>query len=128
MLYIFFTKPFVILQIFSSEYDTFFHTFLSACLELLFQRREKSEILLAKKNNILVGPGRGSGAASLVNYSLGIINVDPLKYDADMMEYINYLSNSNENLILNLKELINYIKLLDLELQDYIGQNSEEEE
>lgn len=32
----------------------------------------------AKKNNIPVGPGRGSGAGSLVAYSLGITNLDPI--------------------------------------------------
>lgn len=46
-------------------------------------------ILYAKKHNILVGPGRGSGAASLVNYSLGIINVDPLKYDLIFERFLN---------------------------------------
>ena len=29
----------------------------------------------------LVGPGRGSGAGSLVNYLLGITNVDPIEYN-----------------------------------------------
>ena len=42
-----------------------------------------------KKNNILVGPGRGSGAASLVNYSLGIINIDPMKYDLIFERFLN---------------------------------------
>lgn len=46
-------------------------------------------ILFSKKNNILVGPGRGSGAASLVNYSLGIINIDPLKYDLIFERFLN---------------------------------------
>ena len=46
-------------------------------------------ILFAKKHNILVGPGRGSGAASLVNYSLGIINVDPLKYNLIFERFLN---------------------------------------
>jgi DNA polymerase-3 subunit alpha len=32
----------------------------------------------AKKNNIPVGPGRGSAAGSLVSYSLGITNLDPI--------------------------------------------------
>lgn len=32
----------------------------------------------AKKNNIPVGPGRGSGAGSLVAYALGITNLDPI--------------------------------------------------
>lgn len=34
-----------------------------------------------KKNNVLVGPGRGSGAGSLLNYALGITSVDPIKED-----------------------------------------------
>ena len=46
-------------------------------------------ILFSKKNNILVGPGRGSGAASLVNYALGIINIDPLKYDLIFERFLN---------------------------------------
>ena len=46
-------------------------------------------VLFAKKHSILVGPGRGSGAASLVNYSLGIINVDPLKYDLIFERFLN---------------------------------------
>ena len=46
-------------------------------------------ILFSKKNNILVGPGRGSGAASLVNYSLGIINIDPIKYDLIFERFLN---------------------------------------
>ena len=46
-------------------------------------------VLFAKKHGILVGPGRGSGAASLVNYSLGIINIDPLKYDLIFERFLN---------------------------------------
>ena len=38
-------------------------------------------IRYAKKQGILVGPGRGSAAGSLVAYCLGITEVDPLKYD-----------------------------------------------
>lgn len=34
----------------------------------------------AKNNGIIVGPGRGSGAGSLVLYCLGITGLDPLKY------------------------------------------------
>jgi len=34
----------------------------------------------AKSRGILVGPGRGSGAGSIVSYLLGITNIDPLKY------------------------------------------------
>ena len=35
----------------------------------------------AKENRIVVGPGRGSAAGSLVSYVLNITNVDPLKYN-----------------------------------------------
>ena len=38
-------------------------------------------IMAAKNMGILVGPGRGSGAGSLVAYLIGITNIDPLKYD-----------------------------------------------
>ncbi|HEX6634657.1 MAG TPA: PHP domain-containing protein, partial [Usitatibacter sp.] len=34
----------------------------------------------AKRNGVPVGPGRGSGAGSLVAYSLGITDLDPLRY------------------------------------------------
>ena len=34
----------------------------------------------AKSNEIPVGPGRGSGAGSVVAWSLGITDLDPLKY------------------------------------------------
>ncbi len=46
-------------------------------------------VLYAKKNNIMVGPGRGSGVASLVNYALGIIDIDPLKYDLIFERFLN---------------------------------------
>ncbi|MFO0509724.1 MAG: PHP domain-containing protein, partial [Gammaproteobacteria bacterium] len=35
----------------------------------------------ARANGVPVGPGRGSGAGSLVAYSLGITDIDPLQYD-----------------------------------------------
>ena len=46
-------------------------------------------IKYAKKNNILVGPGRGSGAGSLVCYSLGITEIDPIKYDLLFERFLN---------------------------------------
>ena len=46
-------------------------------------------IKYAKKNNILVGPGRGSAAGSLVAYSLGITDVDPIKYDLLFERFLN---------------------------------------
>jgi len=43
----------------------------------------------AKENNILVGPGRGSAAGSLVSYVLKIIEVDPLKYGLLFERFLN---------------------------------------
>ena len=43
----------------------------------------------AKKNNILVGPGRGSAASSLVAYSLGITEIDPLEYNLFFERFLN---------------------------------------
>lgn len=43
----------------------------------------------AKKSGILVGPGRGSAGGSLVAYSLGIIDVDPIKYDLLFERFLN---------------------------------------
>ncbi len=46
-------------------------------------------IKFAKNNDILVGPGRGSGAGSLVAYSIGITAVDPLKYNLLFERFLN---------------------------------------
>ena len=46
-------------------------------------------IKYAKKNKILVGPGRGSAAGSLVSYTLGITDIDPLKYDLLFERFLN---------------------------------------
>ena len=43
----------------------------------------------AKDNQILVGPGRGSAAGSLVCYLLGITEVDPIRYDLLFFRFIN---------------------------------------
>lgn len=43
----------------------------------------------AKRNGILVGPGRGSAAGSLVSYSLGITDIDPLKYNLLFERFLN---------------------------------------
>ena len=43
----------------------------------------------AKENDIMVGPGRGSAAGSLVCYALGITDVDPIKYDLLFFRFIN---------------------------------------
>jgi len=43
----------------------------------------------ARTMNILVGPGRGSAAGSIVAFALGITNVDPLKYDLLFERFLN---------------------------------------
>jgi DNA polymerase III subunit alpha len=43
----------------------------------------------AKDNRIVVGPGRGSAAGSLVCYLTGITNIDPLKYDLLFERFLN---------------------------------------
>ena len=54
----------------------------------------------AKSNGIVVGPGRGSAAGSLVAYLLNITNIDPLKYDLLFERFLNVTKNysiSNED-------------------------------
>jgi DNA polymerase-3 subunit alpha len=43
----------------------------------------------AKNNGVPVGPGRGSGAGSLVAYSLGITDLDPLAYALLFERFLN---------------------------------------
>jgi DNA polymerase-3 subunit alpha len=43
----------------------------------------------ARKMNIPVGPGRGSAAGSLVSYSLGITNINPLEYNLLFERFLN---------------------------------------
>lgn len=43
----------------------------------------------AKFHDILVGPGRGSAAGSLVSYTLGITDIDPIKYNLLFERFLN---------------------------------------
>ena len=43
----------------------------------------------ARQNGVPVGPGRGSGAGSLVAYCLGITNLDPLEHDLLFERFLN---------------------------------------
>ncbi len=43
----------------------------------------------AKNNKIIVGPGRGSAAGSLVSFLIGITNIDPIKYDLLFERFLN---------------------------------------
>ena len=46
-------------------------------------------IKYAKDNDIMVGPGRGSAAGSIVSYTLQITDIDPLKYDLLFERFLN---------------------------------------
>ncbi len=46
-------------------------------------------VRFAKENGILVGPGRGSAAGSLVSYCLNITTIDPIKYDLLFERFLN---------------------------------------
>lgn len=43
----------------------------------------------AKDQGIIVGPGRGSAAGSIVSYLVGITNIDPIKYDLLFERFLN---------------------------------------
>ncbi len=46
-------------------------------------------VRFAKERKIPVGPGRGSAAGSIVSYSLGITDIDPLRYDLLFERFLN---------------------------------------
>lgn len=46
-------------------------------------------VLYAKKNQIAVGPGRGSAGSSLVCFAIGITDIDPLKYNLLFARFLN---------------------------------------
>lgn len=46
-------------------------------------------IKFSKDNGIIVGPGRGSAAGSMVSYCLSITTIDPLKYDLIFERFLN---------------------------------------
>ena len=46
-------------------------------------------IRYARDHDIIVGPGRGSAAGSLVSYTLGITKLDPIKYNLLFERFLN---------------------------------------
>ncbi|RLG98987.1 DNA polymerase III subunit alpha, partial [Candidatus Bathyarchaeota archaeon] len=46
-------------------------------------------VKFAKENGIVVGPGRGSAAGSIVSYILGITDIDPLRYNLLFERFLN---------------------------------------
>ena len=72
-------------------------------------------VLYAKKNDIGVGPGRGSAAGSLVSYCLGITNIDPLKYNLLFERFLNPKRVTMPDIDIDFEdekryEVINYVK------------------
>lgn len=72
-------------------------------------------VLYAKKNNILVGPGRGSAAGSLVSYVIGITDIDPLKYNLLFERFLNPARVTMPDIDIDFdatkrEDVINYVK------------------
>ncbi len=71
-------------------------------------------IRYARENDIMVGPGRGSGAGSIVAYSLNITQLDPLKYSLLFERFLNPERVSMPDLDIDLcyerrQEVIDYV-------------------
>ena len=69
----------------------------------------------SKNNDIPVGPGRGSGAGSLVAWSLGITDLDPIKFNLVFERFLNPHRISMPDFDIDFcpirrDEVINYIK------------------
>ncbi|MDR5660035.1 DNA polymerase III subunit alpha [Serpentinicella sp. ANB-PHB4] len=72
-------------------------------------------IKYAKDNNIAVGPGRGSAAGSIVAYTLGITDIDPIKYNLIFERFLNPERVSMPDIDIDFcyerrEEVINYVK------------------
>jgi len=75
----------------------------------------KDFIDYARSRGIPVGPGRGSAAGSLVSYSIGITNLDPLKYNLLFERFLNPERVSMPDIDIDFcyerrEEIINYVK------------------
>lgn len=71
-------------------------------------------IKFARKQNIYVGPGRGSAAGSLLAYCLGITNIDPVKNDLLFERFLNPMRKTMPDIDIDFQddrrdEIINYI-------------------
>lgn len=69
----------------------------------------------AKEKGILVGPGRGSAASSLVSYCLGITNVNPLEYNLLFERFLNEERKTMPDIDIDFQdnrrdEVVNYLK------------------
>ena len=76
--------------------EKIYHERLNHEIDIILKMKYSSYFLIvsdyikwAKKNNIPVGPGRGSGAGSLVAWSLSITDIDPIKFDLIFERFLN---------------------------------------
>ena len=74
----------------------FYYERLNHEIEIISKMKYSSYFLIvsdyikwAKQNNIPVGPGRGSGAGSLVAWVLSITDIDPIKFDLIFERFLN---------------------------------------
>ncbi len=68
----------------------------------------------AKNNDIIIGPGRGSAAGSLVSFCLNITQIDPIKYNLLFERFLNYQRTSMPDIdtdIMDIKrdDVVNYL-------------------
>lgn len=72
-------------------------------------------IKFAKSQDILVGPGRGSAAGSLIAYLLGITTIDPIKYGLLFERFLNPSRNTMPDIDVDFQdvrreEIVNYLE------------------
>ncbi len=103
-----------------SASELVYHERLKRELHIIKKRRVSDYFLIisdfideAKRRGIPVGPGRGSAVGSLVNYALGITNIDPIKYNLLFERFLNPYLVSLPNIGIDLccarrDEIINY--------------------
>lgn len=71
----------------------------------------------ARNNNIALGPGRGSAAGSLINYLIGITDIDPIKYGLYFERFIS-LSRAQSKVVDGVKYLTGSLPDIDLDFGD----------
>ena len=76
-------------------------------------------IKYARDHDIMVGPGRGSAAGSLVAYTLGITQLDPIRYDLLFERFLNPERVSMPDIDVDFcferrQEVIEYVRLVNM--------------
>jgi DNA polymerase-3 subunit alpha len=71
----------------------------------------------ARSNNIALGPGRGSAAGSLINYLIGITDIDPIKYNLYFERFIS-LSRAQSTVVNGITYLTGSLPDIDLDFGD----------